>query len=119
MHGGKTVPRAVASLTLVCFTSLVFACSHRVNINSNPTGARAFVDGQFIGLTPATFIEKSSLGKDYEIRLEKQGYRTVTTREKQGLNLTYALFSIFFTCGIGLLWSFTLEDRYDYSLERG
>lgn len=109
--------RGVALWTLLCFAPM--ACSHRVSINSNPTGARTYVDNQFIGLTPATFVEKSGLGKQYQIRLEKDGYRTLTTQEKQGLNLVYMLFSLLFTCGIGILWSFTLEDRYDYSLERG
>lgn len=109
--------RGVALATLLCFAPI--ACSHRVSINSNPTGARTYVDNQFIGLTPATFVEKSGLGKQYQIRLEKEGYRTLTTKEKQGLNLIYALFSVLFSCGVGLLWSFTLEDRYDYSLEKG
>ena len=109
--------RGVALVTLLCFAPI--ACSHRVSINSNPTGARTYVDNQFIGLTPATFVEKSGLGKQYQVRLEKDGYRTLTTQEKQGLNLVYMLFSLLFTCGIGILWSFTLEDRYDYSLERG
>lgn len=109
--------RAVALVVLLGFTQI--ACSHRVSINSNPTGARTYVDNQFIGLTPATFVEKSSLGREYQIRLERDGYRTMTTVEKQGINLVYLLFALFFTCGIGILWSFTLEDRYDYTLERG
>jgi len=108
--------REVAVLVLVTFA--LTACSHRFSINSNPTGARTYVDDQFIGLTPATFVERSGMGKEYQIRLEKEGYRSVTTMEKQGLNLTFLAISLLFTCGIGILWSFTLEDRYDYSLEK-
>ena len=96
---------------------LLTACSHRFSINSNPTGARTYVDDQFIGLTPATFVERSGSGREYQIRLEKEGYRSVNTKEKQRINLTFLVLSIF-TCGIGILWSFTLEDRYDYSLEK-
>lgn len=95
------------------------ACSHRVSINSNPPGARTYVDNQFIGVTPTTFLERSGIGKEYQLRLEKDGYRTYSTKEKQKLNLVYLLFSLLFTCGVGTFWSFTLEDRYDYSLERG
>ena len=93
------------------------ACSHRVNVNSNPTGARIYVDGEFRGLTPTSFVERSGRGKEYEIKLEKEGYRTVVAKEKQGINLVFLGLSIF-TCGLGLLWSFTLEDKYDYSLEK-
>ena len=95
------------------------ACSHRVTINSNPTGARVYVDNQFVGVTPASFVEKSGLAKEYQIRLEREGYRTVTAHEKRGVNVVYAIFAVLFTCGAGLLWSFELEDHYDYSLERG
>jgi hypothetical protein len=109
--------RASALATLLCFAPI--ACTHRVSINSNPTGARTYVDNQFIGLTPATFVEKSGLGRKYQVRLEKDGYRTLTAQEKQGVNAVYVLFSLLFTCGVGILWSFTLDDRYDYSLERG
>lgn len=105
------------ALGLVVVFSLT-ACSHRFSINSNPTGARTYVDDQFIGLTPATFVERSGMGREYQIRLEKEGYHSVNTKEKQGINLTFLAISLLFTCGIGILWSFTLEDRYDYSLEK-
>lgn len=107
--------RAIAVAALAAFA--LTACSHRVNVNSNPTGARIYVDGEFRGLTPTSFVERSGRGKEYEIRLEKEGYRTVTAKEKQGINLVFLGLSIF-TCGLGLLWSFTLEDKYDYSLEK-
>ena len=106
----------VVLATLGVFT--LSACSHRVTISSNPAGARTYVDNQFIGLTPASFVERSGRGREYQIRLEKEGYRTVTAEEKQGLNLVFLALSLF-TCGFGILWSFTLEDRYDYALERG
>ena len=98
-------------------TSLLMACSHRVTINSNPPGARTYVDGDFKGLTPAMFVERSGRGREYEIRLEKEGYRAVKTKEKQGINILFVAASVL-TCGLGILWSFTLEDHYDYSLEK-
>lgn len=109
------IRRTVVLLAVAIFT--LTACSHRVSINSNPTGARTYVDNQFIGLTPATFVERSGMRREYQIRLEKDGYRTATTVERQGINLVFLTLAIF-TCGIGILWSFTLEDRYDYSLEK-
>jgi hypothetical protein len=107
--------RVVAFVTALSLSAI--ACSHRVQINSNPTGARTYVDNQFIGLTPATFVERSGMGKAYQFRLEKEGYRTMNAPAKQRVNVIYLLFSLF-TCGIGILFSFTLEDSYDYALER-
>ena len=108
--------KRTAAVLAISLTML--ACSHRVAINSNPPGARTYVDNQFIGVTPTTFVEKSGMGKEYQIRLEKEGYRTLSVVEKQRINLIYLLFAPF-TCMVGILWSFTLEDQYDYSLERG
>lgn len=110
------IGKRIALVVALALTSA--ACSHRVAINSNPPGARTYVDNQFIGVTPTTFVEKSGLGKEYQIRLEKEGYRTLSAAEKQRINLIYLLFAPF-TCMVGILWSFTLEDQYDYSLERG
>ena len=110
------IAQRVALVTLLSFAPV--ACSHRVQVNSNPPGARTYVDNQFIGVTPTSFVEKSGLGKEYQIRLEKDGYRTVTAKEKQKVNVVYLMLSLF-TCGIGILWSFTLEESYDYALERG
>lgn len=107
--------RGIALVLVVAFA--LTACSHRVSVNSNPTGARTYVDDQFIGLTPASFVERSGRGTEFQIRLEKDGYRNVNAKEKQGINLTFLVLSVF-TCGLGILWSFTLEDRYDYSLEK-
>lgn len=114
-----TFVRVMALAGLTALLAVGPACSHRVTINSNPTGARTYVDNQFVGLTPASFVERSGLGREYQIRLEKEGYRNVIATEKQGVNLVFLAFSLLFTCGIGILWSFTLEDRYDYSLEKG
>ena len=111
----RRLARPVAASLLVL--SLAAGCTHRVSVNSNPPGARTYVDEQFVGVTPTTFTETSGFGKEYEIRLEKDGYRTLSVKEKQRANLVYLLLSIL-TCGVGVLWSFTLEDRYDYSLER-
>lgn len=108
--------RGVAVVLVAVFA--LTACSHRFSINSNPTGARTYVDDQFIGLTPASFVERGGMGREYQIRLEKEGYRSIKTMEKQGINLWFLGMSLLFTCGIGIFWSFTLEDRYDYSLEK-
>src|SRR5207237_2233565 len=82
--GGFVSGRVKALLAAVLIAGA--ACSHRVSINSNPPGARTYVDNQFIGVTPTTFLEHSGIGKEYQIRLEKDGYRTYSTQEKQRLN---------------------------------
>jgi hypothetical protein len=47
-----------------------------VSINSNPSGAEAYVDGQFVGYTPLTYGTRSG-NHNVEVRLE--GYDTYST----------------------------------------
>ena len=47
-----------------------------LNISSSPSGARAFVDGQFVGYTPVRFGTRSG---SHEVRVELNDYQTFST----------------------------------------
>lgn len=56
--------------------------SQAISINSDPEGAKVYIDGQLMGNTPLSISEKKSLSS-HEIRLEKEGYNGVSrTLEK-------------------------------------
>ena len=113
--------RTSKSIKLIAiFAVLAFgavACSHRVTINTNPPGAKVYVDGNLIGVSPASFVEKSGFGKSYQLKVEKEGYQTLNTTEKQTVNVLYLVLSILL-CLPAILFSFTLEDSYTYTLQR-
>ena len=114
--------RTSMSLKLIAVTVIfafsAVACSHRVTFNTQPPGAKVYVDGNLIGVSPASFVEKSGFGKGYSIRIEKEGYQTLNTSEKQVINVLYLVLSLVFACPIGLLFMMTLEDQYNYTLQR-
>ena len=114
MKSSKVV-KVIAVLVVLAFGAV--ACSHRVTLNTNPPGAKVYVDGQLIGVSPASFVEKSGFGKTYQIKIEKEGYQTMNTTEKQVINVMYLVLSILF-CLPAIFWSFTLEDQYTYTLQR-
>lgn len=47
-----------------------------LDISSSPSGAAAYVDGQYVGVTPVRFGTRSG---SHEVRLELAGYSTFTT----------------------------------------
>lgn len=67
-------------LALVLLGALAVSCNRQVMIDSDPSGAVVRVNGQVRGTTPfRTNIEYTAFSR-YEIVLEKEGYRTATTR---------------------------------------
>jgi len=58
---------AVAALGILLMSS---SCAEYVGINSRPSGANAYVDGKFIGTTPAwTHIPRSEVGPDHTFKV--------------------------------------------------
>ncbi|MDZ7704781.1 MAG: PEGA domain-containing protein [Trueperaceae bacterium] len=47
-----------------------------IDIRSNPSGARAFVDGQFVGTTPVSFSPRAG---EHSVRIERADFETFTT----------------------------------------
>ena len=104
----------IAAVSVFAFAAP--ACSHRVTFNTDPAGAKLYIDGKMIGVSPATYVEKSGMARNHQIKIEKEGYQAIATAEQQGFNLKVWARMIF--CPVGVLWAFTLEDSYTYNLER-
>jgi hypothetical protein len=69
----------VAMLTLSFGSATIFKGTNQsISINSNPEGAKVYVDGQLRGVTPlAVNLKKGLAGK--ELRVQKDGYVTSIT----------------------------------------
>lgn len=63
-------------LSLVLIACLLSSCYSSTVIYSNPPGAKAYVNGEYIGMTPCEYGDEKIIGSTNRIRLEKQGYET-------------------------------------------
>lgn len=112
--------RALSALTVILLFLTLSGCSHSVLITTDPTGANVTVNGQMIGQSPVTFVEKSGFNRNYSVSINKDGYRPIDTVLSQTLNPTYAVVAglvfMFTLCPLGVLWMFTLEDNYHFTL---
>ena len=73
-------------ITLIKTTSLVLAgtmlmasCSSRTLIQSNPSGAKVYLNGQAVGTTPYTHEDTKIVGSTTTVKLEKEGYEPLNT----------------------------------------
>lgn len=59
--------------------ALLFAsCSSSTIIQSNPSGAKVYLDGQYVGVTPYQHSDTKIVGSTTSVRLEKEGYETLS-----------------------------------------
>jgi hypothetical protein len=66
--------KATAALALVAFTG----CASTTTIRSNPSGARIYLNGEPVGVTPYTMTDTKIVGSTTTVRLEAPGYETTT-----------------------------------------
>ena len=119
MKGGKMLMRCTTFfLALTFIFSLVIGCSYNVAIMSNPEGAKVYVQGMYIGKSPATYRDRSGTPKSYMLKISKPGYKEINT-----------VIDSNYKADISLLWlipgiipyfvgTATLEETYNYELER-
>ncbi|TNC86356.1 MAG: PEGA domain-containing protein [Thalassolituus sp.] len=64
----------VGLLTTGC-ASIISGTSQDITFNSNPEGAKVFLNGKIVGVTPFTFSAQKN--KYNTMRIEKEGYITI------------------------------------------
>ncbi len=73
----KSIQKCIALLLVV---SLFFAsCSSSTLIMSEPSNAKLYLNGQYVGTTPYQHKDKKVVGTTTNVRLEKEGYETLHT----------------------------------------
>lgn len=75
MHN-KIFLRLVAVTTVLAFFS---ACASSTVIESKPSGAKVFLNGEPVGKTPYTMTDTKFVGSSTTVRLEAEGYEPYTT----------------------------------------
>jgi hypothetical protein len=65
----------LAGLTLAAFAG----CTSSTIIQSQPSGAKVFIDGMSAGTTPYTMSDSKIVGSSSQIRLEYPGYQPLNT----------------------------------------
>jgi hypothetical protein len=79
-------------------------CSENAVIQSDPIGAKVFIDDRLVGTTPALFtVERSHFAHSYRLRLEKAGYEPYAGELSSRVSASRASAAVF-TLGIFYLF---------------
>ncbi|MCG8409970.1 MAG: PEGA domain-containing protein [Bacteroidales bacterium] len=60
-------------------TVLLSSCASTTMIQSKPSGAKLYLNGESVGKTPYSHTDTKILGSTTTVRLEKEGYETFNT----------------------------------------
>lgn len=77
MKKSKLLSKAIS---LMLAGAILFAsCSSTTLIQSSPSGAKVYLNGEYAGVTPYTHTDTKIVGSSTQVRLEKEGYETLNT----------------------------------------
>lgn len=77
MKNQINVIKATAVFLAGCI--LLASCSSKTLIQSNPSGAKVYLNGEAVGTTPYAHEDSKIVGSTTIVKLEKEGYETFNT----------------------------------------
>src|SRR5215471_17174267 len=102
---------------MVTLISFLAACASATTIRSEPSGAKVYLDGQYIGETPVVHQDQDIAGTDKAVRLTHDGYRDqVGTIRKDELKIMPLVVGLIVL--VPLLWVTGYPAEYYFILEK-
>jgi len=107
--------------SVILFTS----CVSTTLIQSEPSGAKVIIDGEYRGVTPFSYSDTKIIGSVTNLRIEKEGYEPIYTFFSRDEQIDVGAFVGGLLIWVPFLWvmkynpyrSFHLEPLYDSSFQ--
>ena len=111
---------------LLVITIGLSSCVSKTVIASEPSGAKVYIDDEYVGDTPYVYEDTKISGTVTDIRLSKEGYKdSAVFLQRDGKANGGAIAGgvigtlIFFPVGwLPFLWVQSYDDKYTYDLEK-
>ncbi len=105
-----------ASLVKVACLASLAACSSSTVIRSNPSGAKVFLDGAYVGTTPYTLSDRKIVSSSTSVRLEYPGFAPMQTTisRSEEFSVLACIGGIFLL--VPFLWIMDYKPDHTYEL---
>ena len=114
----KSEKEEIVAKLRVFFSVLIFmgiiGCSTFVRIDSVPSGAKAYLNGETIGQTPVQTDLSNFIGSDYALELKLDGYEKFyrsLSKEVKAVHIFLGLFDL-----VNFLWCYGPKSYYNFEL---
>ncbi len=111
----KKVTRSVSFILAI---SILFAsCSSTTLIQSNPSNAKLYIDGQLVGETPYSHTDSKIVGNTMTLKIEKEGFKPLvsTITKDEDVNVGAIIGGLFFV--VPFLWTMKYNPVHNYELK--
>ncbi|SFQ47754.1 PEGA domain-containing protein [Hymenobacter arizonensis] len=102
---------------LLAGTILTSSCASSTMLQSLPTGAKVYLNGEAVGTTPYRHTDSKIVGSTTSVRLEKEGYETYNTafsRDEEA-DVGAIVGGVFLL--IPFLWTMKYKPEHSYELK--
>lgn len=106
------------SLSVLLAGAILFtSCSSTTFIQSNPGGAKLYLNGEPVGTTPYTHRDTKIVGSTTTVKLEKEGYETLNTSfsRDEEVDVGAIIGGLFFL--VPFLWTMKYKPSHTYELQ--
>jgi hypothetical protein len=103
--------------SFLVFTLLFVSCSSTTLIQSNPSKAKLYLDGAYVGVTPYSHRDTKIVGSSMVVKLEKEGYKplVVTITRDEEVDVGAVIGGIFFA--VPFFWTMKYQPVHNYELK--
>lgn len=101
---------------LLAIAVLFSSCSSTTLIQSIPSGAKVYMNGEYKGVTPLTYSDTKIVGSVTHVTLEKEGYEPLQTflARNESADVGAIIGGIFFL--FPFLWTMKYNPTHTYEL---
>lgn len=101
---------------LLAVTVLFASCSSTTLIQSDPSGAKVYMNGEYKGVTPYSYSDTKIVASSTDVRLEKEGYETLHTvlSRDERVDVGAIVGGVFFL--FPFLWTMKYNPTHTYEL---
>jgi hypothetical protein len=103
---------------LLAIAVLFTGCASSTLIQSNPSGAKLYVDGSLVGSTPYSHRDTKIVGSRTDVRMVKEGYETLYTSFSRDEEVAVGPIIAGLFVWIPLLWVMKYQPVHHYELEK-
>lgn len=112
----RTTPATKMIAQLLAATILLSSCTSTTLIQSTPSGAKLYVDGEPVGTTPYQHSDTKIIGSYTEVRLEQPGYEPLYTGFSRGEQADVGAIIAGFFFLVPFLWATKYKPSHFYEM---
>ena len=105
------------TISLLLVGSILFtSCASTTVIQSNPSGAKVYLNGEPVGTTPYTHQDTKIVGSTTTVKLEKEGYESLNTSfsRNEEADIGAIIGGVF--VWVPFLWTMKYKPMHTYEL---